>query len=174
MWALLKHCSWCAAAPSAASPGCQGPGQPLLALSAVSLCLSRVPGTELAFRGWTSCRCPEGRAEQGRRCSPRAAWAARVHSAASPQNVFTGGADHCSFWHAKKIIVRLQGEERGRVSSNDIGMEACREWWGGKQPMAHESHWLDRDLLCAAHRWRFLTCKVLLSALRGQQLLRSY
>lgn len=35
----------------------------------------------------------------------------------------------------KKIRVEIQGEERGRVPSNDMGTEACREWGGGEQPM---------------------------------------
>lgn len=67
----------------------------------------------------------------------------RFHSSRVPSFILT----------FQKIIVEMQGEERGRVSSNDMGTEAWREWGGGKLPMAHESHWLDDDLLCAAHHW---------------------
>lgn len=105
-----------------------------LAQRATSSCLPCVPGTELGFQGWMCCGCPKGRAEQRVTLFPVHRLGCQSSQHCSSPKLFYRRKLPSFFLTFKKIIVVTQEEERGRVPSNDMGTEVCREWGGGKQP----------------------------------------
>lgn len=182
IWApqLLNLCRWCGAVPSATPPGCRGPCQPLQAPSwhsvpcpracPVSLGQSRPSGA-----GWAA-DAQKGEQNKGSivPCAPPGL--PELTALLFPKTFLQEAVTIIHVDIQKNNSGNTRGGERGNAQQwhGHRDMRGMRRRGAARLAMAHESHWLEDDLLCAAHRWRFLTCKVLLSAPRGQQQLRSY